>query len=130
MKNKRKTITSISLDIELLEHIDSNPYIKNFSDWVSSKYKKEFLQIEEETDILNWHLKEINKCKERIKNIKKEKTDQIVSQEAIDWIKSYGIERTKRTTIEGVLKFFNNKFEERLNLRQFKILLKEEQNEK
>ena len=44
-------------------------------------------------------------------------------KEAKSWIDSFAKDRIKRTSIEGVLKFFNNEFGLNLGLRQFKIIV-------
>jgi hypothetical protein len=123
MKKNTKRITTIYIEEEVWRHINQNHYIKNLSEWVNSRYKKEFMDLEGETKRLDCLLREVEKCKERIRSLKKEERPMTISREASNWIKTVGVKRAERATIEGVLKYFNNKFNENLSLRQFRILL-------
>lgn len=124
-KESDKKATSVLLPQDIADHIKENPYIRNLSEWVISRYTKEFMELEEETKKLDYHLKEAEKCKERIRNLKEGKISKAISEKAFIWIKEEGVKRAEKATVEGVLKFFNNHFKENLNLRQFKILLEE-----
>jgi hypothetical protein len=36
----------IRLDNEVLKHLESNPFINSFSEWVEERYKEEYMKIE------------------------------------------------------------------------------------
>jgi len=127
MKMKRKQDkrgTSVYIDWAVWEHLETNSYVKNLSDWINQTYQDQFMGIEQEAKKLDYFLKEAEKCRERIKGLKNIDFSNLVPQSALNWIKTEGIIRTKRATPEGVLKYFNNTFNQKLSLRQFKLLLK------
>jgi len=122
-KERKKVTTTVYVFEDVLEHVKSNPEIKNFSDWINMRYPEEFMEIDKAMERLQYHSKEAQKWEKHIKlmqNIEKKST---ISKEANDWINTDGLERTQTHTTEGVLKFFNNKFNYNLSLRQFKIYL-------
>lgn len=85
------------------------------------------MRLEKAKNKLKDNLIKAEYLRKEIKRLKKEEENipKIVSKKAVEWIRNEGVARAKNATVEGVLKFFNNKFNEKLTLRQFKILLKE-----
>jgi len=126
-KRDKTTITTVYLEDDVLEHSKNNPCIKSLSNWFNSTYKKEFMRLEKAKNKLKDNLIKAEYLRKEIKRLKKEEENipKIVSKKAVEWIRNEGVARAKNATVEGVLKFFNNKFNEKLTLRQFKILLKE-----
>lgn len=122
-----KIITSIAIDQDIKEHIDQNTEIKSFSDWVAKKYTKEFMNLETSTKRLERLLRQIEKEKEQIAKIKKVNKTLIdtLPPEAKLWLKNEGKNRLRKFSEEGVYKYFLNKYNlwEKINRRQFKILL-------
>lgn len=125
MKKRNRSPATVYLEEDILDHIKNNPNIKNISECFDLLYRKEFLNVEKKIKKLEWHLGEAEKYKEEIKVLKGKKKPNIISEEAAEWIKTEGMEMLERAEDKGVLKFFNNEFNEKLSLRQFKILLKE-----
>ncbi len=121
---KRRTVTSVFLDMDIIEHIKLNTKIKNLSEWVNGRYPKEFMNIEEEIKKLDNLVEETNKCQERIKKLKEFEEGADLPEEQGEWIRKEGVKRSENYSEEGVLKFFNRTFNQNINLRQFKIFLK------
>ncbi len=123
MKKENKKITSSFVENEILDHVSTNPHIKSLSDWINTRYPKEFMNIEKEKKELDRLQEEAKLCKQRIKSLENITETLGISDVAYEWIKEEGVKRTEEKTVEGVLKFFNNEFDINLSQRQFKILL-------
>ena len=63
-------------------------------------------------------------------NNKKEENPEIINEELAHWIRTEGLRRVNAgVSVEGILKGFNGTFNEKLTLRQFKILLEQAKEE-
>jgi FtsZ-binding cell division protein ZapB len=123
MANEKKRVTSVYLDEDILEHCKTNALIQSFSIWANDKYREQFMSAEalkEKKARLSKELKYINT---QLKEVPKDNTTYGVKKEHLNWIKNEGIERIARSTMKGVLSYFNNQFGYRLNTRQFRILI-------
>ena len=114
----------LSLDLETFEHIKCNPLIPNFSRWVEERYVAEFMSLEHELTRLDTSLKIVEATRARIKIIKSLNKAPNLRADARRWLHKVAPSRIARSTIQGVLRFFNCKFELDLSMRQFKIYLK------
>ena len=123
MVKEDKKVTTVFVDVEILDHSKVNSEIKNLSEWINTRYPDEFMNLDKEIDRRDMLEKEIEKSKARIKMLKKEDKKHEISKESFLWIKRVGLKRTENTTVEGVLKYFNNQYCYNLSLRQFKIYL-------
>ncbi len=118
-----KKITTVFISKEILEHIKTNSKVKNLSEWINDNYPKEFMNLEKETKNLNYLLKEIEKSKLKIKELKKIEESIDIPELAEVWIKEEATKRIEKATFDGVLRYYNNKFTLDLSKKQFEIII-------
>ncbi len=122
-KKDTKKTTSCFIEREILEHIKLNSKVKNLSEWINDNYPKEFMNLEKETQNLNYLLKEVEKSKSIIKELKKVEESIDIPELAEVWIKCEAQKRIEKATFDGVLRYFNNKFTLDLSRKQFEIII-------
>lgn len=119
-----KKVTTVSINNWILEHIKVNTQIKSLSSWINERYEEEFMPLQREMKKLNALAYEMEMSKKAIELIKKKNTTERLDYAQEQWIKTEGQERLKRgASLEGMLKFFNNKFNSKLSLKQFRIFV-------
>lgn len=128
MEKPSKKITTVFVDVEVLEHVKNNPKVKNLSEWINLKYPEEFMNLKREEEKLLELKTAASQCQKRIEVLKSVGEQTNLPELADKWIKNEGIRRYKSclegyVSFEGILKFFNRKFDLNINQRQFKILL-------
>lgn len=126
----KKDHCTFNISREVNEHRKKNPRIKHFGDWVDTKYREAFMNLETEKEKLE-HMRAALEMQEAlVKELitGKNEIDEL-PESAMAWLKSEGLDRlSKGFDMAGVLKFFNNEFGLSLSLRQFKIYVDEVNN--
>ena len=118
----------VRLNLNVFNHLEKNPFINSFSEWVEQKYIDEFMQ-----DVNSEQIKEqINKLTELEQLNKSLKTTHtLINDSEKDFILNDLFKRDYTNNpegvyCEGVYKFFINQFNRRdLSKKQFHLILDE-----
>lgn len=117
---------NFTIDKEVVEHAKNNPLIKSFSDWIVEKYREEFFSTERLVKRLEELKKEEEYLRKQIQESKNHKGKSLFSERELNWLKNEGLKRLKKTTFEGVYKYFITEFDRGdINRRQFNLVVKQ-----
>ena len=131
--NEEKITKAVSIEREIIKHIEKNHLITNFSEWICNTYRKEFMEIETLSKKMQEYTDKVNQCIEEIRKLKKEATKKVAILKPIEikWIREEAQRRIKRTTFEGVYKFFIRHFNRKdINRKQFRLFVERLKTEK
>jgi len=128
MKETKKETKTYRYDSEVIGHSETNPLIPSFPEWACEQYRKEFMDIESLSNKMQKHINIANNLKDKIQQMKKEIKKgsdlRILKPTELLWIKIEAQRRIKRTSFEGVYKFFIRNFNRNdINRKQFRLLV-------
>jgi len=128
MKEAKKETKTYRFETKVIKHAEENPLIPSFAEWACDRYKKEFMDVETLAAKMDAYFQMGNDCKDRIKELKKEKAKGVdiagLLPHEISWLKNEAPGRIKRTTFEGVYKSFVNTYNKHeINRKQFRLII-------
>ena len=128
VKESKKETKTYRYESEVIKHSEKNPLITSFPEWACDQYRKEFMDIESLSKKMQNHIDIANNLKDKIQQMKKEIKKgadlRILKPTELLWIKIEAQRRIKRTSFEGVYKFFIRNFNRNdINRKQFRLLV-------
>ena len=119
---------TFKVDKDIAKHYKENFLITSMSDWINEEYRRQFMNVEAKTTELKEITKRRNELLREMKALKKSMKGteilKIINKDQLIWIKKVGVLRVKKTTEEGVYRYFCNEFKSTINRKQFGILLR------
>jgi len=121
----KKIMTTITIDYDVKQHIEQNRELKSLSDYVNTTYRDEFMILEKEKERVKQLQWDLQLALERVRQLEKEQSQTILSQKAIDWLRTEGLRRSKMADVDldAIRRFFNTEYHVNLTYKEFKLQL-------